>query len=320
MKISVIIPVYNVEKYIERCIKSILEQSLQDFEIVIVNDCTLDNSMEIVRRYAVQDKRIRIYNNPENLGLMWTRMVGYKNAKGDYFVFCDSDDWLPQNALQVLYENAIKTDADILAGSFQGVSSGNLYKSICVYTLSFGSDPASIYKSLLNGELNHSLCGKIYKKALFVDYSYDTFKKHTNGEDGVLFYQLVEHCAKICVIPDVVYYYYGNADSSTKKITNRQIEQIIFSFKYTQKIVTNANIDKFLCDKITLQLLLVLLKTTRERNYILSLLDNVDSVKLLSFKSLRRFYARHVLIKNYLILHSWLFRSCYIKGIKTYKR
>lgn len=82
MKISVIIPIYNVEKYIERCIKSILGQSLQDFELIIVNDCTPDSSMDIVNRYAQQDSRIRIYENPENLGPMWARMIGYSKSEG----------------------------------------------------------------------------------------------------------------------------------------------------------------------------------------------------------------------------------------------
>ena len=87
MKISVIIPVYNVERYIARCLDSILAQSFRDFEVVIVDDCGTDNSMMIVEQYASKDDRFVVRHNKQNMGLMWTRREGYLNARGEYFVF-----------------------------------------------------------------------------------------------------------------------------------------------------------------------------------------------------------------------------------------
>lgn len=196
------------------------------------------------------------------------------------------------------------------------VSSDNLYKSTLTNKLSHGNDSEAIYKSLLDGDLYHTLWGRIYKKTLFADYTYDTFKHQTNSEDGILFYQLIVNCTKICTIPDIVYFYYYNPVSSTKNATDRQLKQVIFGHNYMLKIVTDADIDKDLRDKSTIRLLVMFLKSTRKRNYYFSLFNNIDLPDLLSFKSLKRFYSHRTLLVNYLILHSWLFRSCYIALLK----
>ena len=120
-KVSVIIPVYNVEKYIKRCIESVLSQTLQDFEIIIVNDYTPDKSMDVIEDYIKNDSRIVSVNNYSNMGLMWTRREGYKIAKGEYFYFLDSDDFIPRDALEKVYNKAVEEDADIVFGNFQYV-------------------------------------------------------------------------------------------------------------------------------------------------------------------------------------------------------
>src|SRR5690554_455582 len=98
--VSIIIPVYKVEKYISRCLDSILNQTFQDFEIILVNDSSPDDSIRIAEEYAQRDTRIRILHNEENSGAGWSRMVGYTNAKGEYITFCDSDDYLFFQVLQ----------------------------------------------------------------------------------------------------------------------------------------------------------------------------------------------------------------------------
>ena len=102
IKVSVVIPIYNVEKYIEGCLKSICNQTLKDIEILCINDGTPDKSMKIVEKIAKKDKRIKIINK-ENGGLSSARNAGIDNAKGKYIYFIDSDDQLKENALEILY-------------------------------------------------------------------------------------------------------------------------------------------------------------------------------------------------------------------------
>ena len=115
-KVSVVIPIYNVEKYIARCLDSVLAQSLNDLEIILVDDGTPDGSMQIVGRYAATDHRFRIVTHERNRGLMQARKTGYMIAESDYVLFCDSDDYLPPTAIETLYNEAKRSDADIVSG------------------------------------------------------------------------------------------------------------------------------------------------------------------------------------------------------------
>lgn len=226
--ISVLVPLYNVEKYIGRCIESIQKQTYQNFEIIVVNDGSSDQSLNITQSYASQDKRIKIINNSENMGLAWTRRVGYSNAVGQYIVFCDSDDYLPSNALEILYDSIKSSDADIVVGNYQSVNSNDEFGHISNNKLFYGNDQKSVYKSLLKNEMSHSLWGKIYKNDLFKNKNYITHKHFVNSEDGFLFYQIVKNTIKIETIADVVYYYYHNDQSSTKiKLTDKAIRSIV---------------------------------------------------------------------------------------------
>lgn len=114
-KISVVIPVYNVEQYLEKCLNTILSQTFSDFEIVVVNDCSPDNSQEIIDLYVLKDDRVKSVINPVNKGLGGARNVGIMHCTGDYVLFIDSDDYLcNNNALKLLYNQASKYDLDVL--------------------------------------------------------------------------------------------------------------------------------------------------------------------------------------------------------------
>lgn len=218
-KVSVLIPVYNVEKYIRRCLASIQQQSLSDIEIVVVNDATPDNSMAIVRELARSDSRIKILEHEKNMGLMWTRKTGYKVAMGDYVTFCDSDDYLPLDALETLYVEAVKSGADVVAGNYTYIT-GSGVKISAKNTLPYGNGPVAVYKAMLRREFRHNLCGKMFKTSLLQNYDYQTYEHFTNGEDGCLFYQIVQHCNEIVQIEKSVYYYMQNTESSTQKRLN----------------------------------------------------------------------------------------------------
>ena len=235
-KVSVCIPVYNVEPYIARCIESVQSQSLRDVEIIVVNDCTPDKSMEIVRKYADEDCRIKIVEHDVNHGLMIARRTGYMAASGDYITFCDSDDTLADGALEKLYSAAVKENADIVSGIIQYIrNNGSSY--LWPNKMTYGTDKESIYKSLLNNECGHNLCSRMFRRELLQNYSYQSFEGVTVGEDGILFYQLVENASKIIAIDSVVYEYYQNKDSSTNVILcDRALKSIAILNSFRLKI------------------------------------------------------------------------------------
>ena len=111
-KISVIVPVYNVEEYLADCLDSILKQSLVDIEIIGIDDCGTDGSVDILNKYASNDKRIKIIHNKKNMGLSYSRNRGLELATGKYILFVDSDDMLIEGSLSAMYDKAVETQAD----------------------------------------------------------------------------------------------------------------------------------------------------------------------------------------------------------------
>lgn len=247
-KISIIIPVFNVEKYIERCLKSIINQSFKDIEILIVNDCTPDASMTIVKKYAQKDKRIKILENEINLGLSWSRQVGFNAANGEFIMFCDSDDWLPNNSIEILYNAINKTNYDIIIGDYDIYKNEQEIITTFHNKLNYGNNILSVFKSLLKLEISHSMCGKIFKSSLFKNKDFNIQKNFINSEDAYLFYQLVQQSSLIGNVEKSVYCYFCNTESSSRKrlndrsletmaIANIKIKEIISQYPELHKLL-----------------------------------------------------------------------------------
>ena len=113
-KVSVIVPVYNVEKYLKQCLDSLINQSLEDIEIICVNDCSPDNSLDILHEYADKDERIKVFSTEKNMGLSAARNLGLNHASGEYVDFVDSDDWLDLDTFKECYDFAKSNDIDLL--------------------------------------------------------------------------------------------------------------------------------------------------------------------------------------------------------------
>lgn len=237
--VSIVIPVYNVEKYILRCINSIQQQSLDDIEIIVVNDGTPDNSMAVVQELAKKDQRITILNQGKNMGPMRARETGYLAATGDFITFCDSDDYMPKDALEKLYSAAVRSNADIISGNSIYITVNGeelLWKS----ELKYGNTNVNVLRSLLRWELSHNLWGKLFKASLLQNYKYNTYEYATNGEDGCLFYQVVANMNKAVLIDDVVYYYMQNVESlSQRRLTEGGIKSICILNKTRDNVVSS---------------------------------------------------------------------------------
>lgn len=118
IKISVIVPVYNTGRYLERCLNSIMAQSFQEIEIIIINDCSTDDSLEIIKKYINDDKRAILINKEKNEGVSSARNTGIKIATGKYVQYIDGDDWVEKDFLKNMYEFAEKENLDIVVSDY----------------------------------------------------------------------------------------------------------------------------------------------------------------------------------------------------------
>lgn len=114
MKVSVVTTAYNIEAYVEKCMESLLAQTHEDIEIIVVNDCSTDKTMDIVGKFT--DERIKVVNHSQNMGAGWARRTGIAAATGEYVITVDGDDWLAPDFIEALAKNAEETDADIVSG------------------------------------------------------------------------------------------------------------------------------------------------------------------------------------------------------------
>lgn len=114
MKISIVTTAYNIEAYVEKCLESLLAQTHEDIEIIVVNDCSTDKTMDIVGKFT--DERIKVVNHSQNMGAGWARRTGIGASTGEYVITVDGDDWLAPDFIEALAKNAEETDADIVSG------------------------------------------------------------------------------------------------------------------------------------------------------------------------------------------------------------
>lgn len=224
-KVSVIINIYNVENYVERCLKSVLGQTLREIDVICVNDGTPDNSMNIVAQYQVSDKRIRIVNNISNRGPYYTRWAGCFVANGEYVTFVDGDDYLPDTALEVMYNKAKAENADMVAGAALYMKkSGN---EIWPNYLNYGKDSKALYKSLLKNEFRHNIWAKLFNKAILLNNKYEIIDGISNFDDFLFLYQVADNVRKAVCLDDIVYHYCQNESSLTQiHPTDKQFDSI----------------------------------------------------------------------------------------------
>ena len=221
-KVSVIIPVYGVEKYIERCARSLFEQTLDDIEYIFVDDCTPDKSIEILERiieeyrprFAGERKVVRIERLLTNSGLAAVRKQGIQFCTGDYVIHCDSDDWVDTDMYRLMYEEAKLTDADIVMCGYKATDGVRVFNE-CYHQQ---TNKTKLLSSLLTLRESWSVWNKMCKRSLYDnDIVYPTLAM---GEDMVLTTQLVLNAQRIAVVNKALYNYFYNPNS----ITNIQSE------------------------------------------------------------------------------------------------
>ena len=236
-KVSVIIPVYGVKKYIERCARSLFEQTLDDIEYIFVDDSTPDNSISILRKvlseYPNREKQVKILRHEKNKGLAQARQTGLKIASGEYIAHCDSDDWVDVHMYEEMYNKAIEEDADVVVCDYIVTNDTSVIKTInachaksakqLIENCLFQRDPWSLWNKLFN------------RKA----YSNIEYPKGAMGEDMVTIIQLLWNCKMLSYIKKPYYQYFYNSESITKVCTRDSCISKFNQLSYNTTIVMN---------------------------------------------------------------------------------
>lgn len=230
IKISIIVPVFNVERYLDQCIKSILKQSFKNFELILIDDGSTDKSGEICDLYKQKDERIKVIHK-ENGGLSSARNAGIEIAEGDYVAFIDSDDYIHKDMYSILYESIINNNSQISMCKFQKVKQNNLQKSeVNNELINLGSKNISNIEALNNLYEDNSaeftvVWNKLYDKGLFDDLRFEEGKVH---EDEFIAHKILFKCNQITYVPLTLYYYLQREGSIiNSKYSIKNIDAVI---------------------------------------------------------------------------------------------
>jgi len=226
-KISIIIPVYNSESFLRRCLNSIIKQTFADFEVILINDNSSDNCPAICNEYANSDNRIKVIHNSINLGSSLSRKIGLDNVSGTYIQFIDSDDWIENNMLERLYFTAISDSYDIVWCDYYD-------NSIYCEEKADYQEKIDFYKKILDNEskLTSSLWTKFIKKEILLGIN---FPKAMQWEDLVITVQLINKSTTIKHLSEAFYHHVSNSNSITqsKKRKIRGLTEIVENLTIT---------------------------------------------------------------------------------------
>lgn len=237
IKVSIIIPCYNVEKYIEKCLNSIVKQTLKEIEIICVDDGSSDSTFEIIKAYSEIDKRIKAYTQ-QNKKQGAARNAGLKVARGEYIGFIDSDDWIDLNYYEKLYNTAKKYDSDIALADYIRIGNGKTKVRLNIREERLFTD--------LDGKFN--VCkqakqpcptNKIYRAELLKKENI-LFPEGVYSEDKIFTLKAVYYANSVVSVPEIRYYYYRQPHSTVKTKDMAH---------YLDKINANKEVLKFLKEK-----------------------------------------------------------------------
>ena len=228
-KISVIIPIYNTEKYLSECLDSVLAQTFQDFEAICVNDGSTDNSVKILSDYAAHDGRIRIINQ-ENKGLSGARNTGLDNATGEYIFFLDSDDTIPKYALETLLNIAEETKLPGVASESTKIGNKEISFNYKVF-----HNP--LFNFIKNRQIHSSSCNKLYQADILKTHR---FIKGIYFEDWPFLTTLFGVIDSFATTKTPCYYYREEGTSITRStFTQKKVDSYLTGIQYVYEFYQN---------------------------------------------------------------------------------
>ncbi len=303
MMFSICIPVYNAEKFLNDCVDSVLNQSYQSFEIILVDDGSKDGSFSICNAYAQMDKRIRCFTK-KNEGQLATRLFAFSKACGNVIVCLDSDDYLESNALELLNKYFVEFKCDCIYFGWRRFSDTEKLKQKNTFKLEVIEDCREKYIRIFEDSNCNSMSLKAFKKQLLPKSDYSFFYKLRMAEDLVQTVGIIKNSKKVVFVPEILYNYRINPKSVTENVcvNNYDVDDIARMFVYDFLKKENVFFDKdwsrygsFCCDLFfndlirishfpnSIQDRIFLLKKKRESTYY---------IKFISLYSPSRFFRK----------------------------
>lgn len=221
IKVSIIIPVYNVAPYLNACLSSCVNQTFRDIEIIVVDDGSTDESSDIIKRYAETDERVVVITK-ENQGLIYARKSGLDIAKGQYVFHLDGDDFIETNAIEKLYDKVIEQQADYIVANFYDVSGNERYEVLRNSRFK-GLSGQDLFLCMLRG--GYEVWGRLIRKTLYDGVIY---KPIVMGEDLFVTMQIVPKVKKAVCVDDCLYNYVRRANSITNGQESIALERNIY--------------------------------------------------------------------------------------------
>lgn len=254
-KVSIIVPVYNVEKYLDRCMDSLLNQTLRDIEIIMVDDGSPDNCPKKCDEYAKRDSRVRVVHK-SNAGLGLARNSGLKIATGDYVAFVDSDDFVDINAYKLLYDKASSSNCDIVFCGYSLFEDNKVSAIQCLPTEKYFRGTEQCHEFLLNligadyferykFKVSCSVWKAIYKRDILSKNNITFCSEREFVSEDIIFHtDLIPFINSIFVLSESLYYYCLNRESLTKKYSENRFEKDIKLCIEVEKRLSNCIGDK----------------------------------------------------------------------------
>lgn len=243
-QVSILVPIYNVEAYIERCVRSLFEQTFQSIEYVFIDDCSPDSSLQILKNiileYPNKKDSIKIICNKNNLGLGFVRNQAISVACGKFILHVDSDDFIANNAVELLYNEAVLNKADIVTADFYLYYDENNKTSLSYKP---ETDPLSFFRQLVEKRIPSYICNKLIRTSLYKKYDIKVPLGINFMEDFSTLPRLVFYSKKIVALSYPLYYYQQNRYSYCNNLTANSITSAFKSIKTIESFIIENYIE-----------------------------------------------------------------------------
>ena len=323
-KVSILVPIFNVSSFIERCAVSLFEQTFEDIEYIFVNDCTPDNSIEVlnnvIQRYPNRQAQIRIINHENNKGLAGARNTGIANANGDFILHIDSDDYVEPNMVELLYSKAIAENSDIVVCDFimEWDNTNRVVEQI------WDKNPKIFINKILSVQAVPSVWNKLFKKKLYIENNISTIEGINLGEDLITTPKLLYYSKNVSKVEIPLYHYLQtNSNSYTKNYTEKNINNVEDVLKELTSFFKNKE-DFYLFEqsllegKLKKKIELIFNSDEEYWNELFKIFPEANKLKDFSFLTIRENIVYFFIKNNYNSALSW-YKKMYIPLFKAFQ-